>query len=82
MAQKTGDQSSDIKSAETDAVLNQRFAKPRGRPPKKLPDENKQFWHDAMMVTLQALQVKSPDKVQQCTAIADEYIRILNERFK
>lgn len=66
------------------ALLNAKFAEKKKPGPKPgfMRKNDKEMWHDAMMCIMSNLQVKAPAAVQNCVATADEYIRILNEKFK
>ena len=82
----------DMRASATDKLLNAKFdalekanqvKRGPGRPKKDDSSEKaKQLWHDAMMTTMASFQVKAPTQLDACSKIADEYVRLFNEKFK
>lgn len=78
------DPSDQAKQDSHTALLNAKFnaKKKPGPKPGFMRKNDKEMWHDAMLCIMGNLQVKSPQGVQVCVPVADEYVRILNEKFK
>lgn len=82
----------DMRIDATNKLLNARFDaldkqnQPKrgpGRPKKPETDSGSaKIWHEAMMVIMSNYQVKSAAQLDICAKLAEDYLKLYNERFK